>query len=425
MRVNDWLSGAVGARSISLQDVFNSGGDLSSVGFSGRHAGIRVNTVSAAQLTAVYGSWRIISEAIATLPRDMVVQGPDGLPVVAEDARPVWLDNPSEFETWSEFLGQVVLSILQTGNAYVLLDWGAATGNLTQMKVLDPLHSERVSREVVKVSGTAGVQTLPVFIPGRVGVSSVEILHIRGMTSPGSLEALSPIAACAESMGVSLGAQRYGAKFFESDATPGGVLEVPAEVKLSDAGRQATREAWSDMFGGVDRARRVAILTEGMRYRPLQISPSESQFIEQRRFTVEEVARVYGVPAHLLMQNDGTSGWGTAMAEANTAFVTNTLRPHLVRLEEVFSSLARRELGRGPSVSIALHEEALMRGATSDRWEMLRKNVNSGVVTADEARMAEGMPPLPDGIGAVPWVPLQQLPQSHVVDPAISEKDVV
>ena len=165
MRVNDWLSGAVGARSISLQDVFNSGGDLSSVGFSGRHAGIRVNTVSAAQLTAVYGSWRIISEAIATLPRDMVVQGPDGLPVVAEDARPVWLDNPSEFETWSEFLGQVVLSILQTGNAYVLLDWGAATGNLTQMKVLDPLHSERVSREVVKVSGTAGVQTLPVFIP--------------------------------------------------------------------------------------------------------------------------------------------------------------------------------------------------------------------------------------------------------------------
>jgi HK97 family phage portal protein len=162
-----------------------------------------------------------------------------------------------------------------------------------------------------------------------------------------------------------------------------------------------------------------------MRYRPLQISPSESQFIEQRRFTVEEVARVYGVPAHLLMQNDGTSGWGTAMAEANTAFVTNTLRPHLVRLEEVFSSLARRELGRGPSVSIALHEEALMRGATSDRWEMLRKNVNSGVVTADEARMAEGMPPLPDGIGAVPWVPLQQLPQSHVVDPAISEKDVV
>jgi HK97 family phage portal protein len=421
MKINRVLSGALGARSISIQDVFDSGGDLTGLAHRGNHAGVAVDINSAAQLTAVFGSWRIISESVATLPRDLVESGDNGLPSVY-GPRPFWLDQPSQFENWGEFSSQIVLSLLQTGNAFVLLDWGVKTGLLTQMKVLAPRLCRRVSREVVSVSNDSGVSLLPVFESG-ASLRSVEVMHIKGMASPGALEGLSPIMACAEALGISIAGQRYGASFFANDATPGGIIQVPAEIKLSESGRQATREAWSDMFGGPNRAKKVAVLTEGASYKPLQVTPNEAQFLESRKFGIQEIARIYGVPPHLLMDNAGTSGWGTAMAEQNTAFVTHTLPPTLERLESHFTALARRELGRGETVSLAIHEEALMRGATASRWDVLRKNVGSGLVTADEARLSEGLPPLADGIGSVPWVPLQQLPQ--LSDETVDEKIVL
>lgn len=416
MKINQVLSGAFGARSLSLQDVFSSGGDLSGVGFGSRHAGVAVNVSSSAQLTAVYGSWRIISEAVASLPRSLVVDG-------ATVGRPVWLDHPTEFDTWGEFASQMMLSLLQDGNAYVLVDWGQASGRVSQLTVLAPGACSRVSRESVRVSGPAGVELVPVFRAGDVGPGSgAEVLHVRGMTSPGALSGISPIVACAQSLGVSLGAQKYGSDFFEGDATPTGTLEVPAEVKLSEAGREATRQAWEDMHGAG--RRRVAVLTEGMRYRQLQVSPDQAQFIENRKFTIAEVARIYGVPPHLLMDNSGTSGWGTAMAEMNMAFVQNTLRPHLVRLEGALSAVARRESGAPAGVAVDLDESALLRGDAASRFDILRKNVQSGLMTADEARALELLPALPDGMGAVPWVPLQQMPQTDLFNPALAaEKD--
>jgi HK97 family phage portal protein len=416
VKINQMLSGAFGARSLSLQDVFDSGGDLSGVGFGNRHAGVSVDVSSAAQLTAVYGSWRIISEAVASLPRSLVV---DGEPV----GRPDWLDHPTEFDTWGEFASQVMVSLLQDGNAYILVDWGKGSGLVKQLTVLAPGLCSRVSRESVRVNGPAGVEMLPVFRAGVAGPGSVaEVLHVRGMTAPGSLSGISPIVACAQSLGISLGAQKYGSNFFEGDATPTGTLEVPAEVKLSEAGREATRQAWEDMHG--QGRRRVAVLTEGMRYRQLQVSPDQAQFIENRKFTTAEVARIYGVPPHLLMDNSGTSGWGTAMAEMNMAFVQNTLRPHLVRLEGALSAVASREKGAPVGAVVDLDESALLRGDAASRFDILRKNVAAGLMTADEARESELLPALPGGMGAVPWVPLQQLPQNDLFKPALeAEKD--
>ena len=412
MRLTDLVAGALSTRSISLQDVFDSGGDLSLFGGRMSHAGVKVGVPQAAQLSAVYGSWRIISEAISTLPRDLVLKNASGVPDTV-NPRPTWLDKPSKHELWSEFLGQVVLSMLQDGNAYVLLDWGSLEG-LSAMTVLSPDSCVRETRETVKVTSNAGVVTLlPEFLAE--SGSSLEVMHIRGMTAPGSLAGMSPVAACAETLGVSLAAQRYGASFFKNDATPGGVIEIPPEVKLSDTGRAATREAWSDLFAGPDRAKRVAVLTEGAKYRALQIAPGEAQFLEQRRFTVAEVARIYGVPPHLLQDNTGTSGWGTAMAEQNTQFVVHSLRPYLERIEARFTELAKRA-GYGLNACLIINEEALLRGATAERWGVLRANVAAGVITADEARRAEGMAPLPDELGAVPWIPLAQAPKEESSD---------
>jgi len=425
MRITDLITGALSARSISLQDMFNSGGDLSMVGGIGSHAGVRVGVKQAGQLSAVYGSWRIISEAISTLPRNLYSEGTAAVPTLVTP-RPVWLDRPSQHELWSEFLGQVLMSLLQDGNAFVLLDWSNFNDGLAAMSVLAPDSCVRESKEIVKITNraTGTVTLVPEFLAE--SGASLEVMHLRGMTAPGSLHGMSPIAACAETLGVSLAAQRYGASFFKNDATPGGVIEIPPEVKLSDTGRAATREAWSDLFSGPDRAKRVAVLTEGAKFRTLQVAPGEAQFLEQRRFTVQEVARIYGVPPHLLQDNAGTSGWGTAMAEQNNQFVVHSLRPYLERIEARFTELARRIAG-DPSVSVVINEEALLRGATAERWSVLRSNVAAGVITADEARLAENMGPLPDGAGAVPWIPLAQAPKEETPDnieqPAQQEKE--
>lgn len=404
-KISRALSSAVSGRSLSLQDVFNAGGDLSMVGSSSSHAGVRVGVEQSSQLTAVFGAWRIISDAIGTLPRDIVTTAGG---VDTAQPRPVWLDRPNEGDLFSEFLSQIVLSMLQDGNAFVLLDYSAATGN-DIMSVLNPRMCERESLSTVKINNSDGSSSmLPEFMFAQR--DQLQVLHIKGMTAPGALRGMSPISACAESIGLGLATQRYGSSFFKNDATPGGIIELPESVKLSDAGRKATREAWSDMFGGPNRARRVAILQEGASYKPLQISPGESQFLEQRKFTVAEICRIYGIPVHLLHDTSGgVTGWGTGMQESNVQFVTHSLRPYIEKLEAKFTAVAQRAYSM--PVRFKLDESAMLRGATSERWAVARSNVSAGILTADEARRSEGLGPLPDGAGSVPWIPLAQMPQ--------------
>lgn len=410
MAIVDALRGA--RRAISFQDVWGSGGDWQTIG--NRHAGIHVSTDSAAQLSAVYGAWRIISEAVGTLPRNSM-RRIDGRPKPFFP-RPVWLDQPNPVDSWVELAGQTMVSLLASGNGYLLVRWGG--GGVEDLTVLDSAKCRRVNQLFVEVTPEGGSPTMfPVVSPGRGSRAPLEVLHFRGMTKPGQLHGMSPIMACAESMGVSLAAQRYGSKFFANDGTPGGVIEIPESTKISAVGQAALREAWHDLFGGPDRAKKVAVLTEGAKFKQMQVSPNEAQFLETRKFGVSEIARIYGVPNWLLGDTENTTGWGTAMAEQNTAFVVHTLRPWLERLEAKLSMLLQIEVslsGREPepmTVFVDLNEEALLRGATKERWEVLRANVASGIMTADEARKQEGLDPLPGGAGSVPWVPLAQAPK--------------
>jgi HK97 family phage portal protein len=313
-----------------------------------------------------------------------------------------------------EFLGQVSVSLLADGNAYVLVTW--RDGAIEDLVVLDPTQVDVPERGFYTLAGSGvTLQGVTKFKPR----APVEILHIRGMTTPGSLVGMSPIEATAETLGINLAAQRYGASFFANDGTPGGIVEVPETAKLSPVGQKALRDSWRELFGGPDRAKSIAVLVEGAKFKALQVSPNEAQFLETRKFGVQEVARIYGIPPHLISDTTNTTGWGTGMAEQNTAYVIHTLRPWLERIEAGLTLLAQLEVesvkaSPAPSqVYINLEEEALLRGATTERWDNHRKNVGSGVRTADEVRREEGLPPLPDGLGAVPWIPLAQAPQEE------------
>jgi len=429
MSFMDAIRGSLGAeeRDLSFQDIWDQGLDLT---LSGQKvAGVSVNSSTATSLSAVYASWRIISEGVSTLPRDSM-RRIDGLPKPFRP-RPVWLDYPNRWDTWIEFLGQVAVSLLADGNAYIMVTW--LGGAIEDLVVLDPNEVSIPQRGLYTLDNTqTTLQGVSKFTPR----APVEILHLRGMTAPGSLEGMSPIQATAETLGINLAAQRYGASFFANDGTPGGIVEVPETAKLSPIGQKALRDCWRELFGGPDRAKSIAVLVEGAKFKALQVSPNEAQFLETRKFGVQEVARIYGIPPHLISDTTNTTGWGTGMAEQNTAYVIHTLRPWLERIEAGLTLLAQLEVeaakaGPTPSqVYINLEEEALLRGATTERWDNHRKNVGSGVRTADEVRREEGLPPLPDGLGAVPWIPLAQAPQEDepeedvpteepTVDPAV------
>jgi len=410
------------ARSLSFQDIWDKGYDLDS---GANRAGVRVTSDTSATLTAVFASWRIISDGIATLPRDSM-QRVDGIPKPYRP-RPEWLDYPCNYEAWIDFISQIMVSLLSTGNAFVAVHWVRNTTggyNLGALVVLDPALCRHEVANFVTVTNRDSGQSVPVpevqcprTGPVKPG-ADMEIVHIKGMTRPGKLEGLSPIAACADALGVAIAAQKYGAAFFENDGTPGGIIEVPAETRLSETGQKALRQAWGDLFSGPGKAKRIAVLTEGAKFREIQINPNEAQFLETRKFGVQEVARIYGVPPHLISDTTNSTGWGTGMAEQNTAYVIHTLRPWIERVEGRLTTLLQLEVmfnsaatGRIPGVYVHLNEEALLRGATKERWEVHRSNVTAGILTADEARFLEGMDPLPDGAGAVPWIPLAQAPQ--------------
>ena len=407
------------ARDLSFQAMFEQGLDLA---MTRRKAGVNVTTATASQLTAVYACWRIISEAIATLPRAAEYET-EGRWLDAAN-QPAWLNTPNETDTWVEMLGQTMVSLLAGGDAYNMIVWNTAAdgGGVKEIIVLNPTTCRRVSDTTVTVTPTDGTppRDYRVLTASSSNSRPVEILHLRGMGHPGARVGMSPIEACAETIGVSLAAQRYGASFFANDGTPSGVLEVPPETDLSDTGRKALRESWAELHSGSNNAKKIGILTRGVKFSALQVSPNEAQFLETRKMGVQEIARLYGTPPHLIGDTTNTTGWGTGMAEQNTAFVIHTLRPWLERLEARYTLLYRAELMRqgmpASQTRIALHEEALLRGSPEKRWEVLRKNVASGLLTADEARRQEGFPSLPDGAGAVPWIPLSQYPQTDELE---------
>jgi HK97 family phage portal protein len=322
-----------------------------------------------------------------------------------------------------------MVSLLARGNAYILVQW-LRDGSIGRLVVLAP---DKVTIEHTgglksfRVMGTDGGSSV---FPPLSGTFSNEILHLKGMSLPGSHYGLNPIEVCSETFGISLAAQRYGANFFANDGTPGGIIEIPPEVKLSPTGQKALREAWRDLHGGPANAKTIAVLVDGAKYSSIQVSPDEAQFLETRKFQVSDIARIYGVPPHLLADASNSTSWGSGLAEQNTAYVIHSLRPWLERVEARLTMLVRIEAMRmapgvstldGPQAFINLNEEALLRGATSERWTTHRANVMAGVLTADEVRLEEGLPPLPNELGAVPWIPLAQAPSG--IDPQESESN--
>lgn len=388
-------------RAISFQDIWGAGLDV--FGHATR-SGISVSTDSALQVSTVYRCISILAENVATLPLDQFIRR-DG---VKRPYRPraQWLD----FNTgpWNkvDLLSQIMVSLLTDGNAYCYINRGPA-GAISWLQPLDPTtvtpDIDGGRRRYTYVNARGQQRTVDQF----------DILHIPGLVKPGQIEGISPIAAARETIGLSLASTQFGSAFFGNGARPSMVAEV--DGSLSPEGAAALRRSWNEVHGGVGNAGKLAVATEGIKLKPMTIAPDDAQFLETRKFQVVDIARLFGVPAHLLAHSDAPQ-FGSNVAEQNVAFVQHSLRPWVERIEQGLSD-AERTTGSDPRAFVSLNVNGLMRGDFSRRVAANTMAVREGIFTINEVRADEDLPPVPWGDQPVSVQVQEDLGQLPTTDP--------
>lgn len=349
-------------------------------------AGSTVTTEQALRLSAVFGCWRILSEAISTLPIDTFRRSAGTR--VPYRPRPDYLSfNPPQ-ESKISYLSQVMLSFLGDGNAFV----ATPRDKLGVPVDLVPLQPDLVTvcREKGRVYyEVAGVDQ---------EWTPLEIMHIPYMLPPGALRGLSPLQCAREVVDGGRKAQDYGRNFAANMAVPPAVLEIPGmgsgnpEAEKERARMIAT--TWKETHGGAN-AGNVGVLLGGAKLTTIAISPEDMQWLDSRKFGVSEIARFYGVPPHLIADASNSTSWGSGLAEQNLAFGQFSLRPWIERIEDGHGRLLTTH-GLG-DVFIKLNLDALLRASLKDRYESYAVGIDKRFLTPNEARRLEDLPPLPGG----------------------------
>ncbi len=353
-------------------------------------AGKRVNEFTAMQTTAVYACVRILAESIAGLPLHVYAYRGEGRErVPGHPLFTILHDAPNPEMTSFVFRETLMVHLLLWGNAYaqILRDRAGRVAGLY------PLLPNRMSvnrDEAGRLYYTYQRVTdeNPNFKRGgEVTLSSADVLHIPGLGFDG-LIGYSPIAMARNAVGMTLACEEYGASFFANGARPGGVLQHPGVLK--DPAK--LRESWQAVYGGAANTGKVAVLEEGMTYQQIGIPPEEAQFLETRKFQVNEIARLYRIPPHMVGDLDKSSF--SNIEQQSLEFVKYTLNPWVVRWEQALqkSLLLPEERKR---YFIRFNVDGLLRGDYQSRMQGYAVGRQNGWLSANDIREMEDMNPIP------------------------------
>ena len=214
-----------------------------------------------------------------------------------------------------------------------------------------------------------------------------DVLHIPGLGFDG-LVGYSPIAMAKNAIGMAIACEEYGAKFFANGAAPGGVLEHPGTIKDP----QRVRESWQSTFGGSGNANKIAVLEEGMKYTPIGISPEQAQFLETRKFQINEIARIFRVPPHMVGDLEKSSF--SNIEQQSLEFVKYTLDPWVIRWEQsIQRSLLNSEEKK--KCFAKFNVEGLLRGDYQSRMNGYAIGRQNGWMSANDIRELENLDRIP------------------------------
>lgn len=353
-------------------------------------AGKAVTERSAMQMTAVYACVRILSEAIAGLPLHLYRHNSEGGKEKAVD-HPLYRllhDEPNPEMSSFVFRETLMTHLLLWGNAYSQIIRNGK-GEIVALYPLMP-NKMSVNRDAngrLYYEYTRSTEEAPTMKGSTVQLSPADVLHIPGLGFDG-LVGYSPIAMAKNAIGLAIATEEYGSKFFANGAQPSGVLEHPGTLK--DPSR--VRDSWQSTFGGSGNANKVAVLEEGMKYTPISISPEQAQFLETRKFQINEIARIFRVPPHMVGDLEKSSF--SNIEQQSLEFVKYTLDPWVVRWEQsIQRTLLRPEEKR--DYFVKFNVEGLLRGDYQSRMNGYATARQNGWMSANDIRELENLDRIP------------------------------
>lgn len=358
-------------------------------------SGKPVNERTAMQTTAVYACVRILAEAVASLPLHVYEYQDDGGKKLVHDHPLYYLlhDEPNSEMTSFVFRETLMSHLLIWGNAYAQIIRDGAGRVLGLYPLLpDKMEVQRDDKGNIYYVYSRNSDENPTFKEyGNIKLKAEDVLHIPGLGFDG-LIGYSPIAMAKNAVGMTLACEEYGASFFANGANPGGVLEHPGVLK--DPSK--VRESWNSVYRGVNNAHKIAVLEEGMKYQQIGIPPEEAQFLETRKFQINEIARLYRIPPHMVGDLDKSSF--SNIEQQSLEFVKYTLDPWVIRWEQ---SLQRSLLlpGEKGKYFIKLNVDGLLRGDYQSRMNGYAVGRQNGWFSANDIREMENMNPIPDEEG--------------------------
>ena len=358
-------------------------------------SGKPVNERTAMQTTAVYACVRILAEAVASLPLHVYEYQDDGGKKLVHDHPLYYLlhDEPNPEMTSFVFRETLMSHLLIWGNAYAQIIRDGAGRVLGLYPLLpDKMDVQRDDKGNIYYVYSRNSDENPMFKEyGNIKLKAEDVLHIPGLGFDG-LIGYSPIAMAKNAVGMTLACEEYGASFFANGANPGGVLEHPGVLK--DPAK--VRESWNSVYRGVNNAHKIAVLEEGMKYQQIGIPPEEAQFLETRKFQINEIARLYRIPPHMVGDLDKSSF--SNIEQQSLEFVKYTLDPWVIRWEQ---SLQRSLLlpGEKEKYFIKLNVDGLLRGDYQSRMNGYAVGRQNGWFSANDIREMENLNPIPDEEG--------------------------
>lgn len=349
--------------------------------FGTSKTGVQVSEDNALTFSAVYAAVRIISETIASIPLNVYqADGETRVKAVGHPVQDLLAKAPNSVSSTFTFREAMASNLVLHGNAYAKIEMNAA-GRPTALIPLNPMKVE-----VKVVDG----EKVYVFDKKHTYLD-YEILHFVGLSFNG-LTGKSPLSMAREAVAIGLAAQEYGARFYSNGANAGGVITAPGRLNTEVVKR--LRESWNRAQSGNSNSHSTAILEEGMKYEKIGLDPEAAQFLQSRKFQVNEIARIFRIPPSYLADLENSSTRANTEQQA-IQFVRDCITPYVRRMEvELNRKLFRED---EPNLYAYFTMEGLMRGDQKARYEAYAVARNWGWLSVNDIRDLENLNPVEGG----------------------------
>lgn len=371
-------------------------------------AGVPVSAANALGLSSVYRAVALIAGTIAGLPLKTYRDLPDGtrtrVPSFLD--RPAGPDGLTQFE-WTEL---VVVQQLLFGNAFlchVYSEGGQLIGLVPMHPTAVEVHAVETKEEERRYFPFLKYFKVRLTDGSTRTLTPLEVTHIPALSTDG-LRGLSPVDVNKQAIATGMAGDLAAARMFGSGAMPAGLVTSEDEVSEEDA--RAIKQGLDDKVSGVQNAGKLAFVNRNLKFQPWIATAVDQQHLESRVHQVEEVARIFGVPPHLLGQTEKATSWGTGITEQNRGLARYTLMAWTSRIEQRLSRLL-------PNKQFCEFDYAgLLQGSAQEELDMLIRQVEVGLLTVDEARAVRNLPPLPAGDSTEPDAPAGAGDEQEAVD---------